>query len=40
MQKLLVPADAATPLTVEAASEEASNGLIVLPNFAGASRSL
>jgi hypothetical protein len=40
MQKLLIPADAATPLTSEAAAEEASNGLIVLPSFAGADRSL
>jgi amino-acid N-acetyltransferase len=35
MQKLLVPADAETPLT-----EEASNGLVVLPTLAGAGRSL
>ena len=40
MQKLLIPADAVTPPTAESASEEASNGLIILPTFAGSSRSL
>lgn len=40
MQKLLIPTDAATLATAEGASEEGSNGLIVLPTFAGAARSL
>ena len=40
MQKLLVSADAATPPPAEGGSEEASNGPIVLPIFAGAGRLL
>ena len=40
MQKLLIPADAVTASTAESALEDASNGLIILPTFAGGSRSL
>jgi amino-acid N-acetyltransferase len=40
MQKLLIPADAVTAPTAESALEDASNGLIILPTFAGGSRSL